>query len=230
MKKIVALILALVCLFACVACQEPEEPTPEGITKIAAMYKTANPAKTVVHTVQDFGEYKLEGETTLTIGTYNGKEAALYTYVYQELADVEQMNSIAKRSVQGSKEYFEGRGVRENAIIDESARFDRKAENFAPATGAIALNLDETALTDVVYENGIFTATVPTTGLKTVFGEDTTITTQTAITISVAGNMITGVTLTYTIPSLTAAPDVTVTITASYIYDVQTVTPIIAFN
>ena len=230
MKKIVALILAVLCLFACVSCQEPEEVIPEGIAKVSEMYKTAAPAKTVVRTVQDFGDYTLEGETTLVVGTYNGKAAALYTYVYQELADVEQMNSVAKRSVQGSKEYFEGRGVRENAIVDAAARFDRKAENFAPATGAIALNLDATVLTDVVYENGVFTANVPASGLKTVFGEDTTIATATAITITVAGNMVTGVTLTYTIPSLTAAPDVTVTVTATYIYDVQFVAPIVAFS
>ena len=228
MKKIVALVLALVCLLACVSCGSGG--ADKNVEKLAAMYAKAAPTKTVVHTVQDFGEYQLEGETTLIVGTYNGKAATLYTYVRQELADVEQMNSIAKRSVQGSKEYFEGKGVREDAIVNENARFDRNGEDFAPAAGAIALNLDAEALTDVVYENGVFTATVPVKALKTVFGEDTTIATQTTIVITEAGNMITGVTLTYTIPSLTAAPDVTVTVSAVYTYDVQSVIPIIAFN
>lgn len=227
MKKIVACILALVCLFACVSCGGEVE---KNVEKIAAIYANAAPTKTVVHTVQDFGEYKLEGETTLIVGTYNGKAATLYTYVRQELADVEQMNSIAKRSVQGSKEYFADKGVREDAIVNDNARFNRNGENFAPATGAIALNLDAEALTDVVYENGVFTATVAADFVKAVFGEDTTIATQTGIVITVAGNMITSVTLTYTIPSYTAMPDATVTVTATYAYDVQTVTPIIAFN
>ena len=204
------------------------ESTLKGtdVEKIAAMYAISVPTKAVVSTEQNFGAYKLEGESTLLVGTYNGKDAAVFTYVYQELTDIENFNSTAKRSVQGSKEYFEGVGVRVDAINNAYAYFENGG-NFAPKAGSIALNLQADLLTDVSYVDHVFTATVSAKNAKAVFGEDTTIKTTTKITIVDAGNLIESVTLVYTIPSITAAPDVTVTVQAVYSYNVETITPII---
>lgn len=197
-----------------------------AVQKIAGMYKASNPTKSFVTTRQDFGDFWLGGESTLVVGTYNGRTAAVLTYVYQELADLGSFNSTVKRSVQGSKEYIAGYGVREDAINNSYAYF-QSGDNFAPNAGAIALNLQADLLTNVSYENHVFKATVPTKNLKAVFGEDTTIKTQTEITIVDAGNLIASVTLVYKIPSITAAPDVTVTVNATYTYNVETITPII---
>ncbi len=197
-----------------------------AVQKIAGMYQASVPTKAVVTTKQDFGEFWLGGESTLVVGTYNGRSAAILTYVYQELTDIDSFNSTVKRSVQGSKEYIDGYGVREDAINNSYAYF-QSGDNFAPGAGAIALNLQADLLTNVTYENHVFKATVPAKNVKAVFGEDTTIKTQTEITIVDAGNLIESVTLVYTIPSITAAPDVTVTVNATYTYSVETITPII---
>ena len=126
-----------------------------------------------------------------------------------------------------SKEYFEGLGVRENFLTNKRAVFVEGA-NFAPeVVDSIVPNFDESLLTDISFENGVFKATVPKDNGVAVFGENTSLSSDATIEVLTAGGIVITMTIAYEIP---AANEETsngkVTVTVSYYYDVQLLQPL----
>ena len=98
MKKLLALLLIVLCSFSLVACKD-EDDTPtdtqnasaEVINRIADMFETSTPTKTIVGTTQTAGDTILEGEYILITGEVDGKEAATYYYNYDRLISVDEL-------------------------------------------------------------------------------------------------------------------------------------------
>ena len=218
MKKIIAIILALAALFSLSACNNDEEgPT---IADVTAMYASSAPTKIVTTTTQIIGDtVTLNGVEEMKTGKIDGKIATVYTYSIEELAEISSGAEIkgAIETVTGSKEFFDGK-VRVNG---GSWMPDY---NFAPAEGDIAINLDEANLKDVVFGENMGSFTVEAKNTAAVFGEENELEADVEVVITNDGAYITGITLTYTIAESDDYPEVVVTKTTLYTYDLEEIT------
>ncbi len=226
MKRLLAWILALSCVFALSACN-PGNTTTGGkdtLTAVADMYKNSAPTKTVVKSEQKFGDLTLKSEQTLVSGEilYEGewKKAAVYQWKEQQRAKVEEEIGPTKW-VSGSLEYVDGLGVREN-----KGKW-KEGTDFTPSIGQMALNLSASALTDVSYNEGAktLTFTVKAENLTTVFGENTPLTEDVVVTIVNDGAVITDVVIDYSEPATEELPKgKQITVRTTYSYDNEKVT------
>ena len=223
MKKIIALVLAIVCLLLAVGCKEETS----DLTKVQAAFENGMPTKILVETVTNFDGTKLYSEASLTMGSYQGRTATVYTHVYQTFDVVESILNSAIISKQESKEYFEGLGYRQNFISNTRAQFVA-GNDFAPETVASFIpNFQDNLLTNATLENGLFKATIPQANAAAVFGEGMTLASDATVEIVIAGGNVITMTLNYEIPALmTDAPNGKVTMTTSYFYDVQLLQPL----
>ena len=115
MKKILALLLAMCCVFSVMSCgnKDDEEPsgepafTPEQVAAIAEIIKTSNP--TVIVTVTDYvvGEDEYKGMFETEIDNKNNKSQ--FTFSYTRPAVVEDMNDSPEVEVSGKVCYSNGK-------------------------------------------------------------------------------------------------------------------------
>lgn len=227
MKKLIAIILAALCAFALFSC-EPTEPQGEtdALDAVLKMYSLSEPTKIVSTQRTILGNVTLEGEEILVTGSIDGKIATVYTYWYEELLTIEEGGGeviIGIKDVprEGSKEYFEDKGVR----VDGGEWTE--GYNFAPATGDIALGLTKENAGDYAYSDHSFTCTVKAADTEAVFGR--AIDSDVSVTIMDDGAVITGVVISYTIAGDSGDDDVTypdsqITISTVYTYDFEKVT------
>ena len=230
MKKILALLLIVLCSFSLVACKDDSEgstdtqnASAEVINRIADMFETSTPTKTIVGTTQTAGDTILEGEYILITGEVDGKEAATYYYNYDRLISVDESGALDY--VTGTvvtetiyKEYLEGKGVR----IDGGA-WDASLENFAPAGGPMSLNLSTDLISKSNYDEATKTLSCIIAKDKTaeVLKQANDLTVDVAIEIVNDGASITSVTITYVIPANGKNPEISVEIKAFYTYDLE---------
>ena len=217
MKKIIAIILALAALFTLCACGEEEGPT---LADVAAMYESSAPTKIVTNTVEVIGtSTKLNTNEVLVTGKIDGKLATVYTCSKDQLAEINSGAEIKSviETIETSKEYYDGL-VRENG-----GRWSQDY-NFAPAAGDIAINLAAENLTNVVFNGNTVTFTVAADKTAAVFGEDKAVEADVSVEIINDGAYITGINLTYTIVSDDDYPEVVVTISTVYTYDLEEIT------
>lgn len=225
MKKILAWILALSCVFALSACNFGNNTSGgNALTSVTKMYANSAPTKTVVKSEQKFGDITLKGEQSLVKGEilYEGewREAAVYQWKEQQRAELKEEIGPTKW-VAGSMEFVEGLGVRTNTGRWQSG------VDFTPSAGQMALTLTASALTNVSYNESskTLTFTVTAANLTKVFGEDTTLTTDVFVTIVNDGAVITDVILDYSEPATEELPNgKQITIHTTYSYDNETVT------
>ncbi len=224
MKKIIALVLVFVCLLLMVGCKKESKE----VTRVQEAFHNGMPTKVVVDTVTDFDGTQLLSKAELTIGSYQGKAATVYTHVYQQFEQVDAILTSPIISKQESTEYFEGSGVRTNFISNPRAVFVAGGEDFAPETvDSLIPNLSGKLLTEISFENGVFKATVPKDNAATVFGEGIALSSDATIEILVVGGVVLSTVITYKIPATQEdAPDAVVTATISYYYDVQLLQPL----
>lgn len=225
MKKIIACALVLVSLFALASCSIGTSAITSGtaVSSVYAMYRNSDPTKTVVKSEQSFGELTLKGEQTLVKGQilYEGewRDAVIYQWSEQQRASIEEEKGPLK-TVTGSMEFVDGLGVRKNL-----GKWQAGAD-FSPAIGQMALTLTASALTDVSYNDGAKTLsfTVSENNLAAVFGEDTELTGDVAVTIVHDGAVVTDVVLKYSAPATDELPNgKQITIHTIYTYDSEQV-------
>ncbi len=223
MKKIVALLLVLVTLLFAVGCNN----NSDEVDKVMAAYNNAMPTKIVVDTVTSFDGAKVLSKAELTTGSYQGKKASVYTHTYQKFESVDELLTSPIISKSESMEYFEGVGLRENFISNKYATFVN-GDDFAPdKIDSIIPNLSMDVLTEVSYENGVFEAIIPKANAVAVFGEGITLPTDATIEIVIAGGTVISLTVVYSIPAtVEGSPDGIVTMTVTYSYDVQLLSPL----
>lgn len=228
MKKIIALILALTCSIALFSCEK--EGIESDVKNVASMYASSAPTKIVATVKNTVGTRVYEGEHVLVTGKIGDKVATVYTYWYEEIRGVEEGSDSEilgpEKTVEGSLEYLEDSGLRENG-----GKWDDEGYNFAPAAGAIAINLKFSSLINPKYENNVLTFEVAPANavdvLGVIVGEDldeNAITENISVTVKNAGSVITGITVAYTIAQTDDYPSVVTTIDVVYTYDLEKIT------
>lgn len=238
MKKIIALILALACVFALAACgkdPEPEKSAEEiAIEATLVCYAASAPTKVVTKTSRDFdGYYKLDGEYVLVTGKIDGKIATVRTYVQDMLRTIEEgsgadiMENIYQ--VKGSEEYLEDKGFRTNG-----GAWMEDGLNFAPTAGSLAISITKNNITDITYTeskyNNVLSFTVPEDKVDEVFGVDEEgdsffdHESDIKVVITNNGAVITGITIEYAIEADDEYPGQQVSIITNYTYELEAVT------
>lgn len=219
MKRILVLLLALTLVFSLASCDE-EELTP--MERFNSIYKLSQPTMVVSQVVQTHGIYTLNADYTYIKGQVDGKNATQYVAVYDKLETIEGGISDVVTgpvvTVTESKEYVEGKGVRENGGAWV------KGEDFAPDAGALILNITEELLPDYSYADNVFAATVDKDNTEAVLGIEIPVDVELEITTN--GTVITSVSISYEIEEDDSEdyPAITVSITSVYSYDVQAIT------
>ena len=222
MKKIIALLLALTCVFALFSCGEEEPDIESQVNSVIKMYEASAPTKISTVTVTKIGNITLNGTYTLVTGKIDGMIATVQQNTYEKLADIESGSTSTITSVietvKESKEFVQDKGVRINGGTWNDGF------NFAPVAGDIALGFTYKQLINPEYKDGVLTCKIAAGNTGVIFGEDNAIDSDVVITIVNDGASITGVTLSYTIPEDDEYPAQEVTITTTYTYDLEEVT------
>ncbi len=233
MKKIIAVILALVCVFAMFSCKDNDsiEAKIEGIAK---MYESSAPTKIVTQIKNTVGERVYEAELTFTTGSVGANKATVYEWWEDDFRSVSEGSGStivgAVKRVTGREEYLEGTGYRvsNNGI---TGKWDAEGTDFAPSRGAIKIDLTVENLIDPKYENDTLTFSVAPANASKVLGTvlddqlgDDAISGNVSVSVTSQGMEITGVTISYVVAGEGDYPDVTVTITSAYTYDLEEIT------
>ncbi len=226
MKKIIAIILALTCVFAMFSCKE-KNTIENALKEVEKMYVSSAPTKIVTKTSNVVGNTTYDGEYVLTTGKIGDKLATTYTYWYEELRPISDGSSSQvigpKVKIEGSKEYLEEYGLRVNG-----GEWDASGFNFAPAAGDIAITLDVKYLVEPKYENNTLTFSVKPQYAEEVLGvvigyelDEEAITENISVVIKDAGSLISSVDITYTVDGGEEYPDTVVKVSAVYTYDLE---------
>lgn len=228
MKKIISIVLVLVCAFALFSCGK-EDPTAIALKEINDMYNAISPSKIETVTTEEFGDYTLMSTSTLQMGTIDDSTATVYVCKNQKLRDVKsgsgsEVLDVIEDLGTVTKEYHEEYGLRENG-----GKWDIDGENFAPKTGDIALKLTTQTVKDFVVDakNKSYTFVVTAENTEAVFGH--AISSDVSVKITSSGADITGVLLTYTIideneEDNAEYPEIKVTVEAKYSYGNENIT------
>lgn len=223
MKKIISIVLVLVCMFTLFSCED-ENTTQTALKDINDMYNAISPSLVSTETTRNFGEYALTNKSTLKVGTVDGFAVSVYEYSNQQLRDIASGSGAdildVVETVTGIREYHEEYGYRENG-----GKWDENGDDFTPETGATALKLTEATVQDFKIDeaNKTYTFTVLAADTEAVFGQ--AIESDVAVTITHSGADIVGLTLSYAIKSKNKDhPEVQVTVKVSYSYESQTIT------
>ncbi len=229
MKKILAIILALACTLTLFACKK-DDSIESKIASVEKMYENSAPTKIVTHIDNKVGSRVYEAELTFVKGKIGSNAATVYTYWEDQFRDVAsgsgpQVVGPVNR-VSGSEEYLEGSGYRVNG-----GRWDDEGTDFAPARGDVKIDLTLDYLIDPKYENDVLSFSVAPENASKVFGtildndlEDESITENISVSVSNAGTEISGITISYIISGGDDYPDIEVTVTSVYTYDLEEIT------
>lgn len=229
MKKIIAIILAAACIFAFASCDKSgdEKTLADAIEAFTEMYAISEPTKITTNHTTQMGNITLLGEETLVTGTIDGKVATVYQYWYEELTGIDEGGGEiiydVKTVVSGSKEYLDGEGLR----VDGGS-WKKNGLNFAPTKGDIAITITEALIKDASFTDTTLSFTVSEENVEAVFGEGTEIEGEVKVSITSDGAVITGILVQYVVVGEMndddiTYPDLVITISTSYSYDLEAV-------
>lgn len=217
MKKIVALLLVVILAVSLVGCTGSKE----AIEKVTKCYSVSYPDKIVVVSTQAFGNEILENTTIITHGKVDGVNAATMTVKGEQMRTVESGSGMIVygpiEELNITKWYKEGVGVSE----DLGTTWDSDAESFVPES--ISIELRESAMSDIVYEDNKLTFTVAADKTADFFGEGAAVGAKVTVEIVTDGAVVTNVTMSWVLPvnTDTGVEQTTVTVKTSYYYDIQ---------
>lgn len=244
MKKIIALMLILCCVFALFSCgANLDAASSAQLEKINEMLATSIPTKSETVTTHTIGNVVLESTATLVTGRIGGKAVSVYESVIQELAPVENDLDHIKETEEVIW-YMEGKGVSD----DNGGSWDEEGEDFAPKAGSMLLNLKGGSIKEGSYDEATETLVLvyDAGGANGVVGAylegGEKIESDLKVTIVTNGGSLVSIKLEYTIPShdiqvdvkseedgkeqttkeTITVPEAKVTIEAKYEYDIQT--------
>lgn len=239
MKKTVAILLVLACVFALGACSGSGTQTPntpplappastssaqDSLDTLADLIRTSAPTQSMVTTVTGTKDVNLKSELTITMGELSGKEAALYVHEYESFNDLGSKD--AKTLTVETKEYVDGMGLR----ID-GGLWEPDQGNFVRKIVPYRLTLDATVVKSLLVNADITEATfvVPlenATDVFTSFDSKTiaSMTSDISVTIKTDGTAVTLMALEYSIKSVAGMENPTVKVVAEYSYDLQSIT------
>ena len=237
MKKIIALILALCCVFAVVSCggAPVDDSVAAQVENVKTLFKTSIPTKTITTTTHSVGSTTLTSVATLTTGMVNGKDVSIYVNDSESLAEVSNdLNPI--KTTNTTIWFMEGKGT----STDKGKTWDAAGEDFGPTAGSIKIKIDASRATETTYDEATSTLVMKYSAenannvLKSYLEEGQKIESDLTVTVVVSGGQVTGIKLEYKIPEHTVAvegqtepitvQETTVVINAVYEYDLQDVT------
>ena len=229
MKKIVVfLLIVALCVPTLFACKPKEEPQNGPMQQVAKMYSVSQPTKVVAKTTQLIGSLELNCDYSLTTGLVDNAKASVYVANMEEVRSVEEggQNEEIKdiiKSYTRVVESIEGKGTRTNG-----GDWKESGEVWSIGRGTMALNLDETAVTNIKYENHVLTFTVPKANAAKVLGEEYAkdISSDVMVKIVDDGAVVTSVELHY---NLAGNPDINLvesvmSVKVDYTYDIEKIT------
>ena len=192
-----------------------------AVSAVVTYVANSAPTKIVGNTSQYIGERELVGNYELVIDTYQGNVAAVYKESYQRFREVEEGATTvivgAIEEISKTVEYVAGMGVRENG-----GAWVPGATFPVPEKGDISLNLNVTVMKSISYDNHTLRFSVAKENTEAVLG--TEFSGDVNVTVVDDGEVITAVTITYTLPAATdsetgnetAAVDCVIEIVYSY--------------
>ena len=229
MKKIIVLILAVaLCVTALTSCQYLDMLKGDStLEDVATMYNMSAPTKVVATTEQNFGSYELNCSYEIVTGYVDNSRASVYTVTTEELRTVEEGGKTEEvkdmiKTTTKKTEAIEGFGSRTNG-----GDWNPEGDVWTIGRGRMAINLEESALTNVVYENNTLTFVVPEANVATVFGADyaANIASDVEVTIVNDGAVVTSVELHYYLAGDGAnLPETEMTVKLVYTYDLERIT------
>ena len=229
MKKIIVLMLTVaLCVAALTSCQYLDMLKGDStLDDVAAMYNMSAPTKVVATTEQNFGSYELNCSYEIVTGYVDNSRASVYTVTTEELRTVEEGGKTEEvkdmiKTTTKKTEAIEGFGSRTNG-----GDWNPEGDVWTIGRGRMAINLEESALTNVVYENNTLTFVVPVANVATVFGESyaANIASDVEVTIVNDGAVVTSVDLHYYLAGDGAnLPETEMTVKVVYTYDLERIT------
>lgn len=189
MKKLIAILLAVVCAFALFSCTPTNKPnggeTKGDLSLFTNALKTVSPKSSTVRTTLTSDLGTLNGTFNIT---YAGDNRATVTY------EVEQFNEIDESATTG----FEPKSTKTGTITYEDGKYttsDGVTREFTLAT-ELKLNLDAEKMTYTIEDgNTTLKATVESKNTKDVLG--TEINAEVSLTVKRNSTTITSVTISY---------------------------------
>ena len=237
MKKLVAILLALACMFSIVACGgtgEDGEPSisPESsseaqkiLDSFAELIRTSDPNKSYVTTETGSKDISLFSSQMTQKGELSGKEAAISVYFEEQLNEVGAYEP--KTEIRETKEYVEGMGLRINGGSWDATQLD----NFVRKIQPYRINLDATLIKGLLVneEQTVITFVVPKDNVGDVFDKFnasalTSINSDVTVRIETDGASVTVMELEYAAKSVAHMENPTVKIRAEYDYSLQGIT------
>ena len=229
MKKIIVLMLTVaLCVAALTSCQYLDMFKGDStLDDVAAMYNMSAPTKVLATTEQNFGSYELNCSYEIVTGYVDNSRASVYTVTTEELRTVEEGGKTEEvkdmiKTTTKKTEAIEGFGSRTNG-----GDWNPEGDVWTIGRGRMAINLEESALTNVVYENNTLTFVVPVANVATVFGESyaANIASDVEVTIVNDGAVVTSVDLHYYLTGDGAnLPETEMTVKVVYTYDLERIT------
>ena len=226
MKKILVLVLTIaLCMTALTSCFLKSRKTLKEITE---MYSNSAPTMVVATTKQTFKAYELNSKYELKNGLVDGKTASVYVVTKEELESIENAggSDIVRpmiKTTTKTTEAIEGIGTRTNG-----GEWDASGVPTVISRGAMALNLNTRAITEIVYENNVLTFVIPNANIETVLGTGYAkgIAGDVKVTIVNDGAVITSIELRYNISGDSAAhlEESEMVVYVEYHYDIQQIT------
>lgn len=238
MKKLLAILLAVCCLFTVVSCgkddnQEPDNtPTTDTVLeRFSSMLATSVPTRAEVTATEKMEKVELVSTHVLTTGlNQDGKRATYLESKVQTLQDAESGYVSHIKTTTTKEWYIEGMGRYKNYRL-----VDKEGVDFAPVAGSLAINLDtnlfeyeyteetDTLVLYVDYENS---AAV----MGNMLAEDQEFDYDLVVTIIAAGGRISQIDVAYTIEAhdvgdddeiIVEIGDMDVLISSVYYYNTQ---------
>lgn len=239
MKKLIAILLVLACMFALAACGGGASNAPAPLTPPAAnetqdildalsdLIKTSVPTQSKVNTVTGTADVNLKSETVITMGELSGKEAALYVHeeeVFNDLGATE-----AKSLVVETMEFVDGMGLRVNAA--KGGAWEAEGLNFVRRIMPYRMELDATLIKSLLVneDKTEFSFVIPQDNASDVLtGIDSktiaSMLSDISVTIKTDGSAVTYMELNYSTKSAPNFENPAVKIVAEYSYDLQSIT------
>ncbi len=230
MKKILAFLIVIALGAFMLASCGVIGGNEDHVSDVAGMYKHSLPTKVVAKTSQAFGDgvLTLNCEYTIVNGIVDNKDASVYTSVVESIRSVEDggESDVVESIIETSTtvvEAIDGLGSRTNG-----GEWNSEGYVWYIERGAMALNIRNSNVTNVAYENGKLECVVPYQNVASVFGNEFSadMASDVYLTITNDGARITSLELVYeTYPDEAAnLISTTMTVKVDYQYDIEKIT------
>lgn len=248
MKKLLALLLALTCIFSVVSCAgnnndggnggEVELTTAELLELYNGYLAASAPTKSEVTSTTTESNNVLVSTSVLTSGKVGEKAASKLVSNTQTFSAIENgMLNLINES-KAEEWFLEGKGTSSGTPQQVGRRWDSEGTNFAPVQGSLQIGLAEENFTSVTYDKakGELVLVCAEGKAASVIGYylpgDYDHTYATTVTLTAFGDKITGIKISYAIDDREIGDDIdssvyieytTVEIDAVYSYGLQTI-------